>query len=137
MRSNKWNISWQVARVRAKKIKDIQMRVDFMHEWLLIHNYRVNIDRIANWLRMSMMSANYESTIIYKKALYKLLEVRDLEEGDLPNDVKAYARDPIIEDVLKDLEQRTYSFQFKKLPPGHYEFIKRIKDVLGPNQTIN
>ena len=77
MRSNKWNISWQVARVRAKKIKDIQMRVDFMHEWLLIHNFRVNIDRIAIWLRMSMMSANYESTIIYKKDIFETKAMYD------------------------------------------------------------
>ncbi len=46
MRSNKWNINWQVARVRAKKIKDVQERVEFMQEWLNLHNHYENVELI-------------------------------------------------------------------------------------------
>ena len=65
MRSNKWNINWQVARVRAKKIKDVQGRVEFMQEWLNLHNHYENVDRIKNWYRMCIMSSRGDRRAVW------------------------------------------------------------------------
>lgn len=132
MRSDKWNISWQVARVRVKRIKDVREKVEFMQEWLHRFNYYPNVDRIRNWLRMSIMSANSKTGEIYKEALTNLehyAKHHQFESGDMNNDIYEFETYQIA-DVLKDLESRTYGFQFKKPPKAHITFVERLQHAL-------
>jgi hypothetical protein len=133
MRSNKWNINWQVARVKAKQIKDIQERVNFIQEWLSQFNHYHNIDRIRNWLRMSIMSANRDSKQIYQNALDKLFvseSCGQFEYKDMKDEMNEFSSDQL-QMVLNDLEKRTYTFQYKgKCPPKHIAFVERLQDAL-------
>jgi len=130
MKTN-WNISWQVARVRAKRIKDVQEKVDFMHDWLFEFNAYDNISRIKNWLRMSIMSASNDNKIIYREALDGwLYEAERCDPTafleDVSNETNDFSKEQL-QMVLDDLEKRTYTFQYKgKRPKGHVKFVERL-----------
>jgi len=134
MRSNKWNISWQVARVRAKKIKDVQERVEFMQEWLNQHNHYENVDRIKNWYRMCIMSSGGDRRAVYQKAYDQLADyVRTHEfiKEDMRDELDDFEKWQL-RDVLNDVDARRYDFQYRgKQPPGHKQFVQRLENVLS------
>ena len=73
MKSNKFNASWQLARVQAKKIKDVFLKVEHV---MLYFTKNTNIhdqDRVLNWLATTAMayrdSATKEIFINPKKEL--------------------------------------------------------------------
>ena len=133
MKTN-WNISWQVARVKAKRMKDVQEKVDFMHDWLFEFNAYDNINRIKNWLRMSIMSASNSNKIIYREALDGWLHEAEHEIYYVLEDVSDETNDfskEQLQMVLDDLEKRTYTFQYKgKRPKEHVKFVERLEHQL-------
>ena len=53
MRSNKFNIHWQIVRVKARSIKDVDAKVDFVMDFLNSNKNVHNKDRVSNWLKMT------------------------------------------------------------------------------------
>ena len=98
MRSNKFNIHWQIVRVKARSIKDVDAKVDFVMDFLNSNKNVHNKDRVSNWLKMTSYA--------YKDRSAFDVEINgDFILEDLDNDLSKVDLDNL-KLVFKDLSKR-------------------------------
>ena len=128
LRANKFNIHWQVVRVKARGIRDLKARIyyvaGFLVRWPNTHNY----DRVHNWLRMTALGFRGEKRALFQRAANHLQrqrlgfsDERDMDNGLAPiptGDLKI---------VFEDLRRRRYRFQFRRPPAAHGRFVQRLE----------
>lgn len=127
---NKFNIHWQIARVNARKIKDVRAKLLFVLKFLKNNANAHNFYRVQNWLRMTKLGYSAPAD---RRMFDGALEGLDKDfsklyssEKDSPNDLGDVALADL-KAVHKDLSKRTYSFQFKSTPPvDHVKFMAKL-----------
>ena len=122
MRSNKFNIHWQIVRVKARSIKDVDAKVDFVMDFLNSNKNVHNKDRVSNWLKMTSYANKDRSAFDVEINGDFILE-------DLDNDLSKVDLDNL-KLVFKDLSKRKYGFQYKSVPLAHTEFMIELKKEL-------
>lgn len=124
---NKFNMTWQLIRTKAKLIKDVNKKVNYVLDFVKEDNYFSNYDRVKNWLRTT--SYAYKDRSVFNNAL-TLLETLNYIEGDSDDDLNNFDQSEI-EMVLKDLNKRKYNFQFKGAPKDHIVFVEKLTEVIN------
>ena len=131
MRSNKFNIHWQVVRASAKSIKDVDSKILYVLNFLNSNKNIHNLDRVENWLKMTAVAYKDENRHKFELALEEINLNRDefCSGEDMNNDLSGYTRTEL-EMVFNDLSKRKYGFQYKKIPQAHIDFINRLEIFL-------
>ena len=134
MTTDRFNIDWQVARVNARSIKDIDTKIDYVFDFLTKHgSSKHNYDRVKNWLNMSRLGYKNEAVReIFEDARATLEDMAILfnEDVDTANDFAAYD-DTTLLAVWEDLSKRKYNFQFKgRMPETHVIFMHSLHTEL-------
>ena len=134
MRVNKFNIHWQIVRVKARSKKNICEKIkyvmDFYEENKNYHNYK----RVLNWLQMTALGyKNRWDRVLFSEAASKISS--DVSEVvgwyiDIENDLSKVAKEDLIK-VYKDLAKRKYGFQFKSIPKGHSIFLNELEEHIN------
>ena len=131
--TNKFNIHWQLVRTKARKIKDVTEKIEYVLNFLDGHPNKHNFKRVQNWAKMT--SLGYPNGSEERKALVSMYQYlcdnvnRYNENIDDSNDLSTISTDDL-KSVLKDLKTRKYEFQFGKIPVAHTEFVAKLEDEL-------
>lgn len=132
MKSNKFNIHWQVVRTKAKKIKQVQDKIKLVLSFLYANKNIHNFDRVSNWLQTTGFAYKDESKLEFELALNELKsnKCEYFNEIDSDNDFSKYS---IIDlkAVLADLSKRKYDFQFNSVPKDHTQFASDLLNYLN------
>mgnify|MGYP003630828843 CR=1 FL=1 len=128
---NKFNIRWQLVRVKAKKIKDVENKIEFVLNFLKKNNSKENFGRIINWLKMARLG--YKDT--NKRQLLDLAEKIKCDVRDKVNDLSLIISDDLLM-VYRDLNKRKYGFQYKSIPKSHIEFVTKLKAELIKREVL-
>jgi len=130
MKVNKYNIHWQVVRFRAKDIRNVKQKLEYVMDWLRHNNSVENFERVKKWMQMSPYGFKEHAV----KELYKdaLLEIRTwtYNKKDKPNDYSLYD-DFVLKMVYDDVSKRKYNFQYKQTPKDHDIFVLSLGTYLG------
>ena len=126
---NKFNISWQLVRVKARKIKDVENKIDFVLDFLKKNNSKENFGRIVNWLKMARLGyKDMNKRQLFIDAL-NLIGKNKYDARDNVNDLSLIISDDLLM-VYKDLSKRKYGFQYKSAPKSHIEFVTKLEAEL-------
>ncbi|MFA7127910.1 MAG: hypothetical protein WC136_01935 [Sphaerochaeta sp.] len=135
MKVNKFNPLWQIARLRAKEIKNVNEKIKFIMEYLERNKNIYDKNRVENWLKTTRMA--YKATPLnqlkFDKALTKIPQM----QFDF-NDNNSQITDLSLKDakdVLRDLKKRKYNFQFNKAPQDHIEFVAKLEEYINTNKS--
>lgn len=132
MAANKFNIYWQIVRVKARDIKDVHAKLKYVLDFLNKHKNIHNYERVLNWVQMTGVAYKGEQRKAFEDAAAKLKENKDAYSSseDLDNDLSKVDRSEV-EKVYADLSKRKYGFQYKTVPKAHVEFMEKLKSHLG------
>jgi hypothetical protein len=135
MKVNKFNPLWQIARLRAKEIKNVNEKIKFIMEYLERNKNIYDKNRVENWLKTTRMA--YKATPLnqlkFDKALTKIPQM----QFDF-NDNNSQITDLSLKDakdVLRDLKKRKYNFPFNKAPQDHIEFVAKLEEYINTNKS--
>ena len=132
---NKFNISWQLVRVKARKIKDVENKIDFVLDFLKKNNSKENFGRIVNWLKMARLGyKDMNKRQLFIDAL-NLIGKNKYDARDNVNDLSLIISDDLLM-VYKDLSKRKYGFQYKSIPKSHIEFVTKLKAELVKREVL-
>lgn len=125
----KFNIDWQLVRVKARDISSPQEKIDFVLAFLTkepsIHNY----GRILNWLKMTRLG--YKERSLFDKAIEDLKASKENYSSTLDKETPlAEVSTADLQAVFDDLKSRKYDFQFKSTPKEHTNFMQRLETEL-------
>lgn len=125
-RTNKFQIDWQIVRVKAKSIKDVALKIVLVKKFLIDNPSRENYDRVKNWATMT----SYAYKDLYKKDLFieflVFMETLTYDKPDLDNDFSRIALSDLLM-VHKDLSKRKYNFHFgNHVPKSHTRFMESL-----------
>ena len=130
---NKFQIRWQVIRCQARKIKDVNLKIEFVKNFILEYPSKENYARVKTWLVMSAMGyKDQEKKMLFSEGK-RFIETITYSMEDEVNDFSLFEDDEIIL-VYKDLSKRKYSFQFDKAPSTHVVFMEALKEYMSDNQ---
>jgi len=130
---NKFNTLWQIARVEAKDIKDVDQKIEHVKKCLFNNPSQENFGRITNWTSMTKLgykNTSMESVQKFEDFLdfldnHKLeftAEDKDIDLHDVPEDV--------FWNVYNDLIHRSNNFQHKgKRPVTMSQYLAKMKEV--------
>lgn len=135
MKSYKYNVHWQIIRTEAKRIKEIDKKIQYVLQFLDTYQNWHNYDRIHNWLKMTSLSYHkkeqknaFENALRYIEQRYNSGFYRQMTDN--VNEFWVFDR-VYIERVYKDLKKRKYWFQIKSVPKDHIDFMERIEKFLN------
>jgi len=104
MKSNKYNIDWQIARIKAKRAKSFSEKTDIVREYISNNKTVEALDRAKNWSNSFLGKyKDYQEIKDFKVFLSNLHYT--VEETDVTNDF-INADKKIMKALLKDLLQR-------------------------------
>lgn len=131
-RANKFDITWQIRRVRARDIKDPEKKILYVMAFLEKNPNIHNASRIHNWLKMTAVSYKDQSVRdMFEDQVNYIEDNLHKFEADIDNEKTI--QDTNDEDLLlvyKDLKKRKYGFQYKNAPKAHVEFMLQLEDEL-------
>ena len=132
---NKFNISWQLVRVKARKIKDVESKIEFVLNFLKKNNSKENFSRIVNWLKMTRLGyKDMNKRQLFIDAL-NMVEMIKCDAKDNVNDLSLVISNDLLM-VYKDLNKRKYGFQYKSAPKSHVEFVTKLKAELLKREAL-
>jgi len=130
MKTTKFNTSWQLTRVNARKIKDPLQKILYVLSYLeaypSIHSYK----RVMNWIKMTRLGYKQQRIIFDKyidsleanESKYKSIE-------DSPTAFSQFSNESILE-IYKDLSKRKYGFQIKAIPKEHTAYMLLLEKYM-------
>jgi len=135
MKVNKFNLQWQIVRLQARELKDVELKIVHVIQFLQ-HNKNVhNYERVMNWCKMTALGYKksgkdakfapmIETLLEYKK--YYINNVEDtVEEWELTSTETLVA-------LQKDLKKRTNNFMHGgKMPKDQEEFMAKLAVEIG------
>lgn len=127
---NKFNIRWQIVRTKARSIKDVNQKVEFVKSFLTQHNSKENYARVKNWMTMTALAYREQDK---KDAFIKgklFIETIDYDKEDEQNDFSKFSFDDLML-VYNDLQKRKYGFQYSKTPISHINFVNGLESFLS------
>jgi len=132
----KFNASWQLVRVQARKIKDVIAKIYFIIQYYNKNTTISDKERILNWLSMTKLGYNgaHKFNRSFFDDAYNELKKSNPTKFDNNSKIDDLS-DKEKQMILKDLESRTYSFRMgNKIPKDHIEFVKKLKVSLKENK---
>jgi len=131
VRTNKFNIAWQIARTNAKSIKDVDKKIQYVISFLDQNPSKENYDRVLNWVKMTGVAYKGEDRKKFETTTSKLESNKGNYQGaDNENDLSKVDT-ANLKKVHKDLSKRKYEFQFKHVPKDHVDFMKALEDEIA------
>jgi len=100
---NKFNTLWQVARLKAKDLKDVDAKISLVKKCLLDNPSPENFGRVSNWT--SMTKLGYKNSSL--ESVRKFEDFLDYLENN-KNDFTAEDKDMNLEDLPEDIYIRLY-----------------------------
>lgn len=76
----KYNIHWQIARVQAKKFKDVSLKLNYILNFYSAHKTADNHERIMNWLEglaMGYRDVHTKAKILGTKLLFEKSTIKE------------------------------------------------------------
>lgn len=133
--TNKFQIDWQLARLNARKEKDVEKKIEivtfFLEKFPSVDNY----NRVVNWLRMTSLAYKKSSQYAQFLARIQTLQAQLYNIIDYGNNFGKHNLCALYE-LLKDLESRKYNFQFGgKVPKDHIEFVNELKKAIKEKEA--
>jgi uncharacterized protein (DUF2236 family) len=134
-RVNKFNIHWQIVRTKARKIKSVKEKLEYVLAFLDDNKNRHNYDRVLNWVKMTGVAYPKESPQreAFIEAEQNLVDNMD-EYINTTEDNENNLNDISTKDlqmVFNDLSKRKYGFQYKNVPKDHIDFMDKLKKELA------
>lgn len=136
---NKFNISWQIVRVNARSIKNVDDKVRYVLEFLKENPNKYNYERVHNWLNMTKLGykSDQHAVEVFDSAIESIEQHKNdrfSSEEDSPNDLEKTSTEDL-KKVYKDLKQRKYGFQYKTVPVAHTNFLRELEKELDKRQS--
>lgn len=131
MRVDKFNISWQIVRAKARNIKNVDDKIKYIVNFLNKEKNIHNFGRVINWLKMTALGYKEVDRKKFDEKIVVLLNKQEhyTSLDDSSNDFDKVSKIDL-ELVYKDLSARKYGFQYKSVPKAHVEFMSNLKDAL-------
>ena len=127
---NKFQIRWQLIRCQARKIKDVDLKIEFVKDFVTDYPSKENKARVKNWMVMCALPyRDIECRLLFNEAK-NYLETLTYSMEDEANDFEMFTEEELMV-VYKDLKKRKYNFQFDKAPTTHVKFMESLKEYLG------
>ena len=130
---NKFNVHWQIIRTRARAIKDVNRKIDFVLQFLNANPNICNYDRVLNWVRMTGIAypKGSDSNKAFTQTAQELIEKESgyNDQADMDNDLSTIDTEEL-QLIYKDLKKRKYGFQYATVPKDHVEFIGNLEDEM-------
>lgn len=138
-KANKFNISWQIVRVNARSIKNVNDKVEYVLSFLKDNPNKHNYERVLNWLNMTKLGykSDQHAIDVFDSAIESITHHktdRFSSEEDSPNDLEDISTEDL-KKVYKDLKQRKYGFQYKSVPIAHTKFLNELENELDKRQS--
>jgi hypothetical protein len=130
---NKFNTDWQVTREEAKKIKDVNAKINHVKKFLNSNPSKANLGRVLNWTRMTKLGYKKSSPELAQKFedyLDYLEANADKYTGeDTDTDLEKLSPEKFVA-VYKDLVHRKNDFQHGgKRPESMKSYLAKMKKV--------
>lgn len=136
VRTNKFNIKWQIVRTDARDIKDPGKKLSFVLNFLKQNPNKQNYDRVLNWVKMTGVAYKGDDRAKFEKE-YDDLKTKsddyDREESD-DNDLSKISTSEL-KKVYNDLSKRKYGFQYKSVPKDHTQFMAALEKELKTREN--
>lgn len=130
MKINKFNISWQMTRLRARNEKTIEKKIAIVKEYLRNNKNVFDFNRALNWSHMTILWYKEDKREVFYEFEEWMYDYTDsLKEEDNTSKFEDYTHEELIL-LLWDLSRRKYNFQYNKVPLDHVEFIKKLTSYL-------
>lgn len=127
----KFNPAWQLTRLKARKVKDVDQKINLVLQYYKMNQTKADLSRVLNWLRTTSMA--YKSSPLQQQKFNKAMNsiVKDApvkydNESKLTDLSKQDAQE-----LLKDLKTRKYNFQFKSTPADHIKFVNELEQYIA------
>jgi len=134
MSVTKYDPSWQIARTKARSIKDPSKKIEFVLDFFRDNTNAYNYERVSNWLKTTAMA--YKDPLVkalFQAAHHKIDTDDEFEAVDKVYDNTLKLADVSDDDLImvyKDLSKRKYGFQFKNPPKDHIKFMADLEAEL-------
>lgn len=134
--TNKFNIHWQIVRVKLRQVKDVRDKINAALKFLNDNKNAHNYERVLNWLKTTKMGYSgagsdtlekFDGAVVYLKRMRE--EGWYSSSNDTDNDLSKVPHNDL-QMVYKDLQKRKYGFQFKTPPKDHVAFMEDLKKAL-------
>lgn len=129
MRVNKFNASWQLCRVQAKKIKNVDEKISLVREYLNNNKNIYDKQRVENWAKTTMLAFNQDDVKSKFKEMLRDINCDDYSNVDNDSTLRDLSKKEITL-IYNDLKQRKYNFQFNKVPQDHIIFMDKLKEII-------
>lgn len=130
-RANKFNIHWQIVRVEARDIKDIDSKINHVMKFLNTHKNVHNYGRVHNWVKMTGVAYKGDDRKKFEDTLASLEKNKDKYASTEDNDGDlSKVSTENLKKVQQDLSKRKYGFQYKSVPKAHTEFMSHLDKEL-------
>ena len=132
-RINKFNTLWQIARVEAKNIKDVDQKIEHVKKCLLDNPSPENLGRVTNWTSMTKLGykkSSMESVLKFEDFL-DYLDNNKQKFNAADKDVDLYnIPEDIFSELYSDLIHRSNNFQHRgKRPETMSQYLAKMKQV--------
>lgn len=131
---NKFDINWQIVRTKARSIKDVGEKLEYVLSFLRKSPTFNNYGRVLNWVKMTGVAypKGSEQRQSFVDAQNDLEENREIY-SDMTDDGNDFSNIELsdLKLVLNDLKKRKYGFQYKTVPKAHTEFVKALEDAIS------
>lgn len=130
-RVNKFNIKWQIARVNARDIKDVDDKINHVMNFLDSNKNAHNYGRVHNWVKMTGVAYKGDDRKKFEDTLDSMEKNREKYSSSEDNDgdLKKIPTEDLRK-VHKDLSKRKYGFQYKSVPKAHTDFMNQLDNEL-------
>lgn len=137
-RAKKYDMMWQITRVRARSIKDPETKILYVMKFLEENPNIHNASRCHNWLKMTSVAYKDQSIrdMFEEEARYiedNIDKFSSTEDNDMT--IQDASDDELLL-VFKDLKKRKYGFQYKNVPKDHTEFMIELEEELNKKNLI-
>ena len=135
MNTNKFQIDWQIVRLRAKQIKDAAEKAGLVEEFLKANLTIENKERVLNWAKMTAYGYGDTPEAYILTALYNKIEDLEVTEAEVySNDFSKYSWEELAL-LESELRKRKYDFQMgSKVPESHIVFARELEAYILDNK---
>lgn len=128
--TNKYNINWQIVRTKARKLKDVDVKLKYVMTFLEENASEENLARIKNWAFMARMGYRDQGSKKLFTQTLEQLESFECTMVDSDNTDFTNISDKDLVMVHKDLKKRKFNFQYSKVPQSHIVFMRILEEEM-------
>lgn len=129
MKHGKFNISWQIVRVQARRHKNVADKIDLILDYMNTSPSECKLKRVVNWLQMTSYAyADNATKDMFNSAISRVYAI-ELSGCSCVYDSMLDCVDIAdIQAVMKDLSKRKYGFMMNRTPAAHISFVHMLEN---------